>query len=127
MLISTMPVAGVTVAHIHTESLDAGNSGEARHLLRRLLTSSTRVVLDLSRLQLVDAAGLAALLSFIRVAQSSQAQICFCNLSRPLRAYFEMLCLHNVVPVYESREEALFALTGQEMADQRPLLVTAGA
>lgn len=126
MLISIAQTAGVTVAQVRVESLDGGNSGEARRLLKDLLMPGARVVFDLGRLDLVDASGLALLVWFIREAQARQAQVCFCNLSRPLRAYFEMLNLHNLIPVYETGEEALLALHQAESASGEPALVMSG-
>lgn len=97
---------GVTVAMIPVDELDAGNADEFRRDIGPVLQSSTKVVLDLSRLRFVDSSGLGAMLSCLRQLTANHGDLKLCGMSKQVRTLFEVVRMHRIFDIYASQEEA---------------------
>jgi anti-sigma B factor antagonist len=65
------------------------------------------VVLDMSALNFVDSSGLGALLSCLRAMNGKNGQLRLYGMTKPVRALFELVRMHRIFTIYNSREEAL--------------------
>jgi anti-anti-sigma factor len=97
----------ICIAHLNRRVIGNANSHQTAEELAQLIHEDSAVILDLSGLNAMDASGLGLFLKWIRDAQKSGMHLCVYGLSNPVRVLFEMLSLHMVVAVCESREEAL--------------------
>ena len=97
----------VAIALVVGEYLDAGNAREFRQEIASVLKDSSQVILDLSQLQFVDSSGLGAILSCLRHLTTTGGELRLCGMTKPVRALFELVRMHRVFEIFNSREEAL--------------------
>jgi anti-sigma B factor antagonist len=109
MVITVESVGGVTVAVVPIEELDASNSGEFKREVAPILETTTKLVIDLSRLRFVDSSGLGAFISCLRNLNSRGGDVKLCGMSKQVRAVFEMVRLHRIFDIFATQEEAVRA------------------
>ena len=91
------------------ESLDVGNLKEFRRDIGPLLASKSRVIFDMSELQFVDSSGMGAILSCLRQINAAGGELKLSGLTKPVRVLFELVRMHRVFEIFNTREEALRA------------------
>jgi anti-sigma B factor antagonist len=99
----------VTIVPVPVQELDAGNAGELKRAIAPVLESSMRVVLDLSRLDFVDSSGLGAILSCLRQLAARGGDLKLCCTTKHVRAAMELVRMHRIFAIYDSREDAVAA------------------
>ena len=97
----------VLVIDLNEENLDAGNAREFRDAVQAMMHERTQVVLDMSGVKFVDSSGLGALISCLRLLNSRRGDFKLCAMSKTVRALFELMRMHRVFNIYDSREEAV--------------------
>ncbi len=100
----------VIVLAIPGPSLDASNSKKFKSELAPVILSARRLVMDMSAVQFVDSSGLGAILSCLRELNAKGGDFKICGLSKGVRALFELVRMHKVVEIFNTREEAVAAL-----------------
>lgn len=71
--------------------------------------SGNHVVFDMSQLQFIDSSGLGAILSCLRKLNGAGGDLKLCSMTKPVRALFELVRMHRIMDIYNSREEAVSA------------------
>ena len=104
--------AEVVVLAVPGPSLDAGNSKKFKSDMGAVVHSSMRLVLDMSGVQFVDSAGLGAILSCLRQLNAKGGDMKVFGLSKAVRSLFELVRMHKVVEIFNTKEEALSAIGG---------------
>jgi len=108
MEIRSERVGDVAVVEVHCKTLDAGNHDQLKSALVPILAETPGMILDVSQLDFVDSSGLGAILTCLRKARSGGGTLkLLCGASRPVRMFFELVRIHGIIDVYETREEAL--------------------
>ena len=102
-------VDGVTVVMLRENHLDWNNVQEFRRDIRPVLEANNRVVFDLRHLQFVDSMGIGALLTCLRRLNGSGGDLKLCEISKPVRVLFELVRLHRIVEILNTKEEAVRA------------------
>ncbi len=104
----------VIVAEIPVKELDAGNSGDLKVAMAKILESSSKLVIDFQRMQFIDSSGLGAILSFLRQVSAKGGDLKLCGMTKQVRAAFELVRMHRIFDIFEDREEAVraFGVTG---------------
>ena len=97
----------VMVLELRTASLDASNVREFRDAVQGLIEGRTRVVLDLSDVKFVDSSGLGALISCLRQTNARKGDFRLCAMTKTVRALFELMRLHRVFNIHETRDAAV--------------------
>ncbi|HEU0304231.1 MAG TPA: STAS domain-containing protein [Gaiellaceae bacterium] len=93
-----------------TGELDLSSATKWEEEVEEAVRSSPAVILDLSRVGFVDSAGVRALFTMLRAAQSRGAPMLFAApRDGSVRRLLEILDLESVVPVCDSVEDALRA------------------
>jgi anti-sigma B factor antagonist len=100
---------GVTVLEIPVSELDAGNVTELKRAMAGVLDTNTRLVLDLHRTQFVDSSGLGAILSFLGQVGERGGDLKLCGMTKQVRSTFELVRMHRIFDIFETREEAIRA------------------
>lgn len=102
---------GVTVALLAGEYLDASNVGEfKREIVPVLVSAGNRIViLDISNINFVDSTGLGSLLACLRQLQRTGGDMKLCGMNKQVRALFELVRMHRIFDIYNSKAEALQA------------------
>ncbi len=105
-------VGDVAVVEIPVEELDASNTGELKHDIAPVLEANTKLVIDLSRLRFVDSSGLGAMLSCLRQLTAKGGDLKLSGMRKQVRAVFELVRMHRIFDIYDTREEAVRAFQG---------------
>ena len=98
------------IVTVRSENLDAGNVKAFKDAVIPVLESHRAVLIDMSMLTFVDSSGLGAMLSCLRTMNNKDGQLKLFAMAKPVRALFELVRMHRVFAIYNSREEALAAL-----------------
>jgi anti-sigma B factor antagonist len=118
MELTTEQVADVTIVVLPGEQLDAGNAKEFKRDIAAVLEPCRKVVFDLRELRFVDSSGLGAILSCLRQLNAKGGDLKLCEMTKPVRALFELVRMHKIFDIYVTKAEALQAL-GSEGGQSR--------
>ncbi len=102
-------IEGVTVVTVPGDSLDASNAKEFRNIISPLLDQSKQVIFDMNELRFVDSSGLGALLSCLRQLNAAGGELKLAAVSQQVRVLFELVRMHKIFDIFETREAALSA------------------
>ena len=105
-------VGDVIVVTLQGEHLDAGNTKDFKQDVTALVEPNAKVVLDLSRVQFVDSSGCGAILSYLRQLKSAGGDLKLCAVTKPVRSLFELVRMHRVFDIFNTRDEAVKAFQG---------------
>jgi anti-sigma B factor antagonist len=108
--IEKIPEGKGAIIIVQSENLDAGNVKTFKEALQPQLTSFDNVLLDMSRLTFIDSSGLGALLYCLRTMNGKKGQLKLFAMAKPVQALFELVRMHRIFSIYNTREEALAAL-----------------
>lgn len=97
----------VTVAEVPVKELDAGNSDDLKTAMAKVLEGNSKIVLDLHSMQFVDSSGLGAILSFLRNVSAKGGDLKLCGMTKQVRTAFELVRMHRIFDIFESRDEAV--------------------
>ena len=100
----------VVVVTLPPGKLDAANTPDLKRAMAPVVDEYTKVILDMSDLAFVDSSGLGAILSFTRKLAEKKGEIRLCCLQKPVQAIMELVRLHRVIDILNTREEALKAI-----------------
>jgi anti-sigma B factor antagonist len=109
MQISFEKVGDVAVAVVPVDELDASNAGEFKRDIAASLEANVKMVLDLSRLRFVDSSGLGAFISCLRKLNAKGGDLKLCGMSKQVRAVFELVRMHRVFDILNTKEDAVRA------------------
>jgi anti-sigma B factor antagonist len=109
MELSVEDIGNVSIALVPGETLDAGSSKEFKAAAAPLLQANKKLIFDLSGLKFVDSSGLGALLSCLRQLNSVGGELKLCGTSKPVRALFELVRMHRVFELCNTKEDAIRA------------------
>lgn len=102
-------VGGAIVVQVQCSALDADTSKAFRKKIKDSLEGKKQVVLDLSSLTLVDSSGLGVLIACLRQVSAAGGDLKLCGLSPQVRALFELVRMHRLFSIYNTRDEAVRA------------------
>ena len=109
MELSINRISDAVVVTVPVDELDASNASELKHDIAPVLQSTTKLVLDLSRVRFMDSSGLGAMLSCLRLLSARKGELKLCGMSKQVRGAFELVRLHRIFEIYPSRAEAVLA------------------
>jgi anti-sigma B factor antagonist len=102
----------VTVVTVNAEALDASNAEEFRQEMAPVLADCRRLVLDLGRVQFMDSRGCGAILSCLKRVAEAGGDLKLCQVGRFVRTVLELMRLHRICDICDTRESAVRALGG---------------
>lgn len=82
-----------------------------RAIFQEIQSQDAPIVLDLENLTYINSMGLRSILLVAKRQQDNKAKFAVCSLSGPMREIFEITCFDRVMPVFDSRSEAIEAVT----------------
>ena len=91
------------------KTLDARDAPDFKEKALTLIgdTSAQQVIFDLHHLQFIDSSGLGALLSILRHLTAQGGDLKIAELNKPVRAVFELVSMHKIFEIYQTKEDAL--------------------
>ena len=99
----------VTVVTVPYPQLDAGNADDFRNDLATVLSTTRKLVLDFNRVQFVDSRGCGVILSCLKHVSEAGGDLKLCQVSRPVRVVFELIRLHRICEIVNTKEDAIRA------------------
>ena len=104
-------IGDVTVVVLLADELDANNAKWFKSQIFPIVGKNRKLVLDMSHVRFVDSSGCGVLLSVLRVSGSANGDVKLAGVQQPVHALFELVRLHRIVEMYESREIAVRSFT----------------
>lgn len=98
---------GVTVVTMAGDVLDASVVGDFKSEMTPILKTQSRVIFDMENVQFVDSSGVGAILSCLRSLNAEGGDLKICSLTKPVRALFELVRMHKIFEIFESRDAAV--------------------
>lgn len=108
--VEKLPDNNAAIVCIRSENLDASNIKAFKDAIQPVLETNPAVLLDMSSLNFVDSSGLGALLGNLRTMNNKNGQLKLFAMAKPVQALFELVRMHRIFAIYNSREEALASL-----------------
>jgi anti-sigma B factor antagonist len=102
-------ITDVIVVAVPGPSLNASNSKAFKSDIAPVIQSAEKLVIDMSAVQFVDSSGLGAIVSCLRQLNEKGSDMKIFGLSKGVRSLFELVRMHKVVDIYNSKEEAVAA------------------
>ena len=96
-----------TIIEISTPTLNVSNVKEFKTNIEKYLDSEKNIILDLSQLTFVDSSGLGAFLFCLKRLNQKNGDLNLCGVTKPVRILFELVRLHQIIDIFDTREEAL--------------------
>jgi anti-sigma B factor antagonist len=109
MEIAQETIDQVTIVILPGENLDTANAKDFKREIVSALEGQSKVIFDLSRLKFVDSSGLGAILSCLRQLNAKGGDLKLCGMLKPVRALFELVRMHRIFDIYNTRDEAIAA------------------
>lgn len=106
MELTSEKAGNVTIVTLQADSLDASNTNEFKRGVGTLVEPKVKVILDLGRVQFIDSSGCGAILSYLRQLNTAGGDLKLCAVSKPVRSLFELVRMHRILDIYNTREEA---------------------
>ncbi|MFT5525237.1 MAG: anti-sigma B factor antagonist [Pirellulaceae bacterium] len=100
-------VGNIAVFQANFEALDAGSVNDFKQDLAPVLKEGALLILDLSQVEYVDSAGLGGIVSTLKQLRAEGGDVKICGLQKSVRALFELVRMHKLLDVCNTREEAL--------------------
>jgi len=102
-------VNGITVVACTGRIVFGEEANALRDNLKRTLSSSKQIVLNLSGVAYIDSGGLGTLVGVYSSARSAGADIKLCGLGQRLRDVLQITKLVTVFEVYDTEQQAIAA------------------
>lgn len=112
MLFQTEQVGDITVVVLQVDALDANNVKALKAELRPTLMADSRILMDLGRVSFIDSSGLGCILSCLREVTSGGGDLKLFNITKPVRGLLEMVRLHKIVDILNTKEEGINSFGG---------------
>lgn len=115
MIIANVNDSDVVVIDLSISRLDASNSEELYADLSRVLKKSNSIILDLSRLDVLDSSGLGLLLNCYREVKAHDGLMIVVANSPLVLSLFQLVHFNKIIKVFKSMEGAIksFKVTAQ--------------
>ncbi|PHR23966.1 MAG: anti-anti-sigma factor [Desulfotalea sp.] len=107
MNFKTMKENGIMDIRYENSILDASNSDEFKNDILRVIAENKKIALDLSEVSFVDSSGCGALLFCLRNLAAKECELKLYGVQQPVRLLFELVRMHRVVDILNTREEVL--------------------
>jgi len=107
--IETTTDRGITIVSCQGRIVFGEEATELRETLKRVLSSTKQIVLNLSGVNYIDSGGLGMLVGVYSSARGAGADIKLTGLGQRLRDVLQITKLVTVFEVYDSEQEAIAA------------------
>jgi anti-sigma B factor antagonist len=95
------------IVELPENSLDAANAQHFKSSVASLIQPGVKLIFDMGRTRFVDSSGLGAIVGCLRQVRAAGGELRLCAMTTPVRALFELVRMHKVFEILNSREEAL--------------------
>ena len=107
MTVSFEQIKDIQIINVEYKSLDASKVEEFLRKVSDDIVKSNKNLIDLSRVDFVDSAGLGSLLSCLKRAKTNNGNLKLFGLTKSVRALFELMRMQKIFSIYDSKEMAI--------------------
>lgn len=100
-------IGNLTVLGVPYDSLDADSADDFKSDMEPAIKDGARVVLDMSRVEFVNSAGLGSIVSSCKRLRAAGGELRISGLNKAIQALFELVRIHRLVDVYRTRDDAI--------------------
>ncbi len=100
---------GVIVLTPQFPHLDALTSPGFNKQMLGLVKPGARVLMDLEKVTWADSSGCGVIIALVKHLRSEGGDLKLCGLTRPVRTLFQLVRLHKICDVFNTRQEGLAA------------------
>ena len=102
---------GATLIATTEGRIDGTNASQFQRALEEAIDDNDRaVIMDLVNLTYISSAGLRAILLTAKSLRGRDATLAVCSLTEPVREVFQISGFDQIIPVHDSRDEAVSAV-----------------
>lgn len=98
---------GITIVTPACSHIDTTNYKILQKALEDSLASTNDLLLDMQVVDFIDSTGIGELLAIRKKVQAANGQFRICGIKNSVRESFELVHLHNIIPLYETRQIAM--------------------
>ncbi len=106
MVLNAESVGGITFVQL-PERITASNSRAFEKDMGPLMDDNSRFIFDLVQVRQLDSSGLGAIIACLKRLRTSEGDLKLCGMSKQIRTLFELVRMHHVFDIFNTREEAL--------------------
>ncbi|HON38502.1 MAG: STAS domain-containing protein [Desulfomonilia bacterium] len=111
MKLLTENIDGIVVISSLPKVLDASNAMEFKEGVFKIIEQSSQAVFDMSAVQFIDSAGCGSLITTLRRLKEAGGTLKLCDVPKQVRSVLELVRMHKIIDIYNTREEALRSFT----------------
>ena len=106
MLLNAVSVEGITIVQLPEKILSLNNRAFDKDLAP-LMKPNMRMIFDLTQVSRLDSSGLGSLVACLKQMRTEGGDLKLCGLSKQIRTLFEMVRLHHIFDIFNTRQEAI--------------------
>jgi anti-sigma B factor antagonist len=91
------------------DRLDASTVYMFKDTVAAELDPASNVIFDLTNLRFIDSTGLGVIVSFLKQSKTAGGELKLCGMSPAVRKLFELVRVHKIIDICETKEETLQA------------------
>ncbi len=101
----------ISVVELPARLLMADTPTVRSEITQLIRSGRNQVVMDLSKVELLDSSGLSVLISALKQAQAQGGDVVLAEPSEDVRALIDLTRMHQIFAIYEDRGAAIAALS----------------
>src|SRR5579863_3337849 len=106
MVLNAEVVDGIAVVTL-PERLNSSNCSAFMKDIQPMMQENKRFVVDLTGVLMLDSSALGTLVACLKHMREVEGDLRLCGMSGKIRALFELVRMHHVFDVFNTRQEAL--------------------
>lgn len=110
----------VIIVQLKSESLDAKDAPDFKQKVIDIINTNDvrHIIFDLSQLKFIDSSGLGSFLAILRNLNSQGGDLKLANMSNTVRTMFELVSMHKIFEIFNTKEEALRSFSTQNSINE---------
>jgi len=106
MLLNAEKVDGITIVQL-PERINSSNNRAFEKDVAPMMDENPRLIFDLAQVLQLDSSGLGSLVACLKHVRAKSGDVKLCGMTRQIRTLFELVRMHHVFDIYNTRQEAL--------------------
>jgi anti-sigma B factor antagonist len=99
-------IEGIVIVQL-PEKINSTNNRAFEKDLAPWMEPNAKVVFDLTQVKHLDSSGLGSIMASLKHLRTAGGDLKLCGLSKQIRALFELVRMHHVFDIFNTRQEAI--------------------
>ena len=106
MLLNAENIDGITIVQLPERINSTNNRGFAKDV-HAVNGPSGKVIFDLTQVRQLDSSGLGSIVACLKHMRTAGGDLKLCGMSKQIRTLFELVRMHHVFDIFNTRQEAI--------------------